>query len=287
MLPVSIQQKCEEIIGAEILGVQTVSGGDINQAMKLETREGLFFLKINTDPFSGAMFEAEAEGLALLAATKCIQTPEVQGFGMTVEGGFLLLEHFNISYRPTGFWEKFGAALAELHRNSAINFGLGNDNFIGSLPQSNCLHDTWSDFFKNERLQPQLEIAKQKNKLQPTDIQGFEKFCKRLPDICPVEPPALIHGDLWSGNFLCSADGQPVLVDPSVSYSHREMDLAMTRLFGGFDQPFYRSYEEAWPLASGFEQRLPIYQLYYLLVHVNLFGGSYVGSVRSILKQFI
>ena len=287
MLPVSIQQKCEEIIGAEILDVQTLSGGDINQAMRLETREGLFFLKINTNSFSETMFKAEAEGLALLAAAKSIQTPEVQGFGMTLEGGFLLLEHINIGYRPTGFWEKFGAALAQMHRNSAINFGLGSDNFIGSLPQSNCQHETWLDFFINERLQPQLKIAKQNDRLQPADFQDFERLFKRLPELFPIEPPALIHGDLWSGNFLCSADGQPVLIDPSVSYSHREMDLAMTRLFGGFDQPFYRSYEEAWPLAPGFEQRLTIYQLYYLLVHVNLFGGGYVGAVRSILKQFI
>lgn len=287
MLPPSpISERCQSLLGANILAVRPVSGGDINQAMLLETTAGQFFVKINFNSAAGRIFEAEAMGLILLAATATIRTPTVIGSGETEAGGFLLLEYIETSYRPTGFWEKFGTDLAELHRHSATAFGLGHDNFIGNLPQSNCQHDDWPDLYVNERLMPQLEIAKQQEQLQSADFQDFENLFRRIPDLCPTEPPALIHGDLWSGNFLCNANGQPVLIDPATSYSHREMDLAMSRLFGGFDRSFYRSYEEAWPLAAGFEKRLPVYQLYYLLVHVNLFGGGYVGQVRSILNEF-
>ena len=287
MLPSAILQKCLEILGADIRSARSVTGGDINQAMLLETSAGQFFLKTNSAPTAGSMFEAEAAGLALLASANALRTPAVIGFGDTPEGGFLLLEHIETDFRPLDFWEKFGSGLAILHRSTAPCFGLGHDNFIGSLRQQNCQHSTWPDFYIHERLLPQLDIAKQSKQLQPVDFQQFEQLFKLLPELCPAEPPALIHGDLWSGNFLCNADGNPVIFDPAVSYAHREMDLAMSRLFGGFERPFYRSYEEAWPLAPGFEQRLPVYQLYYLLVHVNLFGGGYVGSVRSILKQFI
>lgn len=287
MLPISLAGQIQSILGAEILGLKPVAGGDINQALMLETSAKRFFLKVNTAPQASRMFEAEASGLALLAASKTIRTPEVLGFSDSPDGAFLLLEYIEPGFRPDGFWEKFGAALAELHRHSAASFGLDNNNFIGSLPQSNQPHDTWPDFYIHERLRPQLELATQRNHLHRTDLQNFDRLFYRLPELFPTEAPALVHGDLWSGNFLCDSNGQPVLIDPATSFSQREMDLAMSRLFGGFDRTFFRSYEQAWPLAPGFEQRLPVYQLYYLLVHVNLFGGGYVDSVRSILKQFI
>lgn len=287
MLPLSISEQCQRILDANILAVKPLPGGDINQASLLKTSAGLFFVKMNAAPQSGQMFEAESLGLKLLASTGTLLTPSVLGVGDSDSGGFLLLEFIETGYRPIGFWEQFGAGLAELHRNTSPSFGLDHDNFIGSLPQSNCQHDTWPDFYVNERLLPQLDIAMQQNRLQSTDFQDFEMLFKQIPTLCPNEPPALIHGDLWSGNFLCDTQGQPILIDPAVSYSHREMDIAMSRLFGGFERPFYKGYEEAWPLVPGFEQRLPVYQIYYLLVHVNLFGGGYVESVRSALQQFI
>ncbi|MBI5915881.1 MAG: fructosamine kinase family protein [Bacteroidetes bacterium] len=286
-VPAEILLRCRDILGTDIRSVQPVSGGDINQAFRLEAPTGSFFLKTNTGPQAGRMFGTEAAGLGLLASAGALRTPAVLGFGETPQGAFLLLEFIETGFRPPVFWEKFGTGLAHLHRSSAEKFGLGHDNFIGSLPQSNSQHDTWASFYIHERLLPQLDLAKQSNRLQSADFQDFEILFKKLPDLCPAEPPALTHGDLWSGNFLCSTAGQPVLIDPAVSYAHREMDLAMSRLFGGFERPFYRSYEAAWPLAPGFEQRLPVYQLYYLLVHVNLFGGGYVGSVRSALGQLI
>lgn len=287
MLPQAIHQKCVEILGAEILSVTPLAGGDINQARLLETGVGRFFLKINTASVAASMFEAEAAGLALLATANALRTPAVVGFGGTPAGGFLLLEHIETGHRPPDFWEEFGTSLAQLHRSTASVFGLGHDNFIGSLPQSNCQHNNWPDFYIHERLLPQLNILKQRNLMQTADFQLFERLFKLLPELCPNEPPALTHGDLWSGNFLCTTNGQPVLIDPATSYAHREMDLAMSRLFGGFERPFYRSYEESYPLAPGFEQRLPVYQLYYLLVHVNLFGGGYVGQVRATLRAVV
>ncbi len=287
MLPLAIVESCQDILKAKITTVQPVSGGDINIAFKVETALGHFFIKTNSAPFAEQMFETEAKGLATLAECGNLLTPEVLGFGSTSQGSYLLLEYIETSYRPDDFWEKFGQALAELHRNTSTGFGFDHDNFIGSLPQHNNRHDDWATFYTQERLLPQLAIAKQKALLQTTDFQRFDLFLKKLPTLCPNEPPALTHGDLWSGNFLCDAQGQPVLIDPAASYSHREMDLAMSRLFGGFDRPFYRSYEEEWPLERGFEQRLPVYQLYYILVHVNLFGSGYMRQVREILDRYV
>lgn len=286
-LPAPIHEKCREILDAEIQSVSYVGGGDINQARLLETSRGKFFMKMNTAQDAARMFETEAKGLAILANAGAIRIPQVIGHGDTGAGAFLLLEFIETGYRGDGFWEKFGAALAELHRHSAEQFGLDHSNFIGSLPQPNGRHDTWPAFYIHERLLPQIDLAKAENRMQTTDFQAFEKLFKKLPDLCPTEPPALTHGDLWSGNFLVSANSEPILIDPAVSYAHREMDLAMSRLFGGFGRPFYHGYKEAWPLEFGFEQRLEIYQLYYLMVHVNLFGGGYVRSVRGILERFI
>ncbi len=286
-LPAAIRQQCSQILDAEIKSAQHVSGGDINQARLIETQKGRFFIKMNTASDAARMIETEAKGLDLLRRTGAIGIPGVIASGNTSDGAFLLLDYIETGYRAPGFWENFGTALANLHRHTAVQFGLDHHNFIGSLPQSNRQHSSWVEFYVNERLQPQLDLALQSRLLGKTDAQLFEKLYQKLPSICPAEPPALIHGDLWSGNFMVSAESLPVLIDPSVSYSHREMDLAMSRLFGGFDRTFYSSYEAAFPLAPGFEQRLAVYQLYYLMVHVNLFGGGYVGSVRTALKQFI
>jgi protein-ribulosamine 3-kinase len=286
-LPRAIGQQCHEILNTEILAVQHIGGGDINQARLIQTSKGNFFIKMNTSPNAARMFETEAKGLDLLKRTGALRTPGIIASGHTEDGAFLLLEFIETGYRAARFWEHFGAGLAALHRHTAVQYGLDHHNFIGSLPQSNNRHHTWPEFYMHERLQPQLFLALQSSRLKNADARNFDKLYKKLPELCPFESPALTHGDLWSGNFMVSADSQPVLIDPAVSYAHREMDLAMSRLFGGFDRPFYRSYEEAFPLAPGFEQRLPVYQLYYLMVHVNLFGGSYVSSVRSILKQFV
>ena len=285
-LPPRILQQCGETLATDIREVQYIGGGDINQARLLKTAKGDFFIKFNHAPFAADMFEKEAHGLSLLAATKTLRIPVTIAHGQTSDAAYLLMEFVNTGQRPDNFWETFGQKLAALHRKTDPRFGLDHNNYIGSLPQPNGRHDSFVDFYINERLQPQLQLAISSKVLTVKDEKHFNKLYKQLDSLCPNEPPALIHGDLWSGNFLVDDHGGPVLIDPSVAYSHRELDLAMSRLFGGFDRRFYRAYEESYPLAPGFEKRLPIYQLYYLMVHVNLFGGGYVGSVRRILQAF-
>ncbi|MEO1261931.1 MAG: fructosamine kinase family protein [Bacteroidota bacterium] len=285
-LPPALHQRCQQILGTTIHKVEFVGGGDINQARLLKAAKGHFFIKINKADFALEMFEKEAKGLALLKKSQAIRTPEVIAFDQTENESFLLLEYLEKGYRSEGFWEEFGQSLAALHRTTSNQFGLDHSNYIGSLSQPNGHHDTFIDFYINERLQPQLDLARNSKELTVRDEKHFKNLYKKLPELLPDEPPALIHGDLWSGNFLVGAEGGPVLIDPSVAFSHRELDLGMSRLFGGFDRTFYRAYEAAYPLAPGFEKRLPIWQLYYLLVHVNLFGGGYVGSVRRIVEKF-
>ncbi|MBV6442888.1 MAG: hypothetical protein DYG98_19525 [Haliscomenobacteraceae bacterium CHB4] len=286
MFPLPLTSHIESSFHTKIESVQTVAGGDIHRAARLDAADGRqFFLKYNTVAQAAEMFHTEALGLALLGASRIIAVPKIYGHGVIGEWSFLLLEYIRPGHRNRVFWEDFGTSLATLHGTSSAQFGFAHDNFIGSLPQSNKRRDTWQSFYSEERLLPQMRLARTQNRLNAADEQNLEKLCFKLSSICPDEPPSLTHGDLWSGNFLCNSDSKPVLIDPAASFAHREMDLAMSRLFGGFDPHFYQSYESARPLAPGFEERLEVYQLYYLLVHVNLFGGGYVDSVRRILKR--
>ena len=287
MLPVSLRAYLETLLNVPIESDRPLPGGDIHRAALLTFADGrAFFLKYNTGPQAAEMFRTEALGLALLGAARVIATPKVRAQDIAGEWSFLMLEYIEPGLRNRRFWEDFGASLAALHGATSAQFGFAHDNFIGSLTQSNKRHDTWQNFYTEERLLPQMRLAREHNRLNVSDESQLESLCKKLSSICPDESPALTHGDLWSGNFLCNAASKPVLIDPAASFAHREMDLAMSRLFGGFDAVFYQSYEENWPLAPGFEERMEVYQLYYLLVHVNLFGGGYVERVRSILRRW-
>lgn len=286
MLSDAILQACIQATGSPVERSQPVSGGSINAAYRLETSKGHFFLKVNDAPQAGAMMAADAYGLQLLRQAGPLSIPEVIRQG-TVDGqSYLLLAFIEEGKATAAFWQVFGEGLARLHQHTADTFGLDRDNFIGSLPQRNQRHANWADFYREERLRPQVRMATQQNLLWPGAEAQFSRLYERLPDLCPQEPPALTHGDLWSGNFLTAADGSPVLIDPAVSYAHREMDLGMSLLFGGFSPAFYEAYEQAYPTAPGFRERAGLYQLYYLLVHVNLFGRSYTGSVQEIVNRW-
>lgn len=287
MIPSALQTHLGYVLGNPVTAAKPLSGGDIHRAALLTLADGKeYFLKYNVAPQAPEMFRTEALGLTLLGASQVIKVPKVHGQGIAEDWAFLLLEYIAPGYRNRLFWENFGASLAALHGTTSAQFGFAHNNFIGSLAQSNRRHDSWPDFFARERLLPQMRLASEHGRLNNNDESHLERLCNELASICPDEPPALTHGDLWNGNFLCNAASEPVLIDPAASFAHREMDLAMSRLFGGFDTVFYQSYEAAWPLAPDFEERVEIYQLYYLLVHVNLFGGGYVESVRMILKRF-
>lgn len=287
MLPASLRTYIESEFNISITSAKPIGGGDIHHAALLKAGTGqLYFLKYNAGKRSAEMFRTEALGLAVLGASRVVAVPKVLGQGAERAYAFLLLDYVAPGLKSRRFWEDFGSSLAALHGATSAQFGFAHDNFIGSLPQSNTRRDTWQNFYSEERLLPQMRLARRHNRLDVNDERLLENICKKISSICPDEPPALTHGDLWGGNFLCNTDNRPVLIDPAASFAHREMDLAMSRLFGGFDAVFYQSYEETWALAPGFDERMEIYQLYYLLAHVNLFEGGYVDNVRRILRRW-
>jgi protein-ribulosamine 3-kinase len=289
MIQEAISSQIASLLGSPVRRASSVSGGSINAAYRIELNDGRScFLKTN-EGYLYAMFEAEAKGLKVLRGVcEGIRVPEVIGHNKTDDGrlSWLLLEYVDNS-RPGGtFFSHFGRQLAALHRHSNDRFGLDHHNYIGSLYQSNTPHKTWASFYARERLMPQMKAAIDSGLLQPGIARNFENLFARLGEIFPDEPPALLHGDLWGGNYLCDSEGTPVIIDPAVYYGHREMEIAFTRLFGGYERAFYTSYNEAWPLGTGHDQRIDICNLYPLLVHTNLFGSSYAGRVISIINKF-
>ncbi len=208
--------------------------------------------------------------------------PKYLGLGESGDIAYLILEYVEEAPQKPHFWDCFVENLAALHRNSAAQFGFEEDNYIGSLPQYNGHETSAADFYIRQRLEPQLRMAS-KNGFSFKDLN---LIYKNISAEIPNEPPALIHGDLWGGNYITNEEGLPCLIDPAVSYGPREMDLAMMKLFGGFPEKAFSAYHEQFPLQPGFENRIPLWQLYYLLVHLNIFGNSYLGSVKHILQRF-
>ena len=292
MIPDLILRQAEAAVSSsrgriiKFSGSKTVGGGCINKAFCLQSSDGNYFLKWNDAAAYPGMFEAEAAGLKLLRNSLSIRIPEVFCVGTAGAHSFILMEWIEPGRRSHSFWSDFGKKLATLHRSTRDMFGLDHNNYIGSLSQSNTMHASWPEFYFRERLEPQVKLAVDSGRLARQKISQLDKLNRRLAEFIPNEIPALLHGDLWNGNFLMDSEGNAALIDPAVYYGHREMDLAMARLFGGFDPEFYRSYEADFPLANGFESRLDIHQLYPLLVHVNLFGGGYVEQVERILRKF-
>jgi len=274
-------------LGSPVAGARPLSGGDINDAYEVTLADGrTLFVKSNaTAPAD--MFIAEARGLAWLGDAKALRVPTViAASGANDATPFLALEMINQAPRASNFDERLGHGLAALHRHGAAGFGLDHDNYVGRLPQTNKLAVTWPEFYRVRRLGAQLKRAVDDGLASVRMRRGFERLFATLEELCgPAEPPSRLHGDLWGGNLLGDEHGQPVLIDPAVYGGHREIDLAMMRLFGGFGARVFAAYEEAYPLAPGHVERVPLYQLYPLMVHVNLFGGGYVGSVESALSK--
>ena len=265
---------------------QQVHGGDINKAYCLFTSTGKYFLKINDAENFPAMFEKEAKGLDLLRNNCTLDIPQIIKAGVCNEQQYLLMEWLEKGAPKKDMWENFGTGLAMMHKEPQEYFGLNEDNYIGSLKQKNERHTEWYSFYAECRIMPLARKLFETGKFSQTDINDAELFCSYLKSIFPPEPPSLLHGDLWTGNYLISLSGNAAIFDPAVYFGHREMDIGMTKLFGGFDQRFYKVYNETYPLEKGWEKRLPVTQLYPLLVHAVLFGGHYIGSVKDILKAF-
>ncbi len=270
-----------------ILNHAAVSGGDINQTYKLSTSAGSFFLKKNSAKAFPGMFEAEGFGLSQLRAQSFFTIPDVvQNFELS-NSTYLLMKFLETGSPKPDFWEDFGHKLAMMHQRTQGEFGLDQSNYIGSLQQKNDESSNWEDFFIEMRLEPLIKMAVDERLISKMDLPLFNKLFALLQDFFPKEAPAFLHGDLWNGNFSIGADGYACLFDPAVYFGHREMDLGMTRLFGGFDTSMYESYHHAYPLESGWERRLQIANVYPLLVHLNLFGISYYSQVRSAIQNFI
>ncbi len=272
--------------GSELL-TKSMGGGSINNTAMISLGQHNFFIKWNSADLYPKMFNKEAKGLKLLRRAKAIDVPRPLYVDAADGVSFLLMEYKESAVPKNNFWEKFAMALAKLHQHYHNRFGLNHDNYIGSLVQSNSYHDDWNTFFIQERLLPQLKSAHDQRGLTEMTVKGFDSLFKRLPEIFPNERPSLVHGDLWSGNFIVNKKGEACIIDPAVYYGNREMDIAMTRLFGGFSSIFYETYNEYFPLEKGWEHRMDICNLYPLLVHVNLFGGSYSMQVRDIIRKYI
>jgi len=279
-----VWQAVSAALGSPVRDRRPLSGGDINEAYAVTLLDGrAFFVKTNRRPPAG-MFPAEARGLAWLSQPGALRVPTVAA----VDERFLALELLRPAPRSASFEEDLGRGLATLHRAGAPGFGLDHDNFVGRLPQSNRPAPDWSTFYRRERLQPQLRRAVDAGVAPASLGHELDRLCARLDVLVgPPEPPARLHGDLWGGNLMGDDRGAPCLIDPAAYGGHREIDLAMMRLFGGFGPRVLAAYAESYPLAPGHEERVPLYQLYPLLVHVNLFGGSYLGAVSSALAGLL
>ncbi len=278
----------EELLGSPIHSHTPVYGGDIATSFKVVTpSNNNYFIK--TAAFSNAlkMFEAEAAGLELLAASKQINIPEVFHVHQYDSTAYLILEFVETKTPGENDMECLGHALARLHASkSAMAFGWASDNFIGRLAQSNKEHSNWTDFYIQERILPQIQSAVDSHLFPVTAVPASSKMEKVCTALFGEIHPSLLHGDLWGGNYLISTDGVPYLIDPAVYYGHNEMDLAMTKLFGGFSARFYAAYHEIIAAHANQKALTDLYQLYYLLVHLNLFGTSYWQPVKRILTTY-
>ncbi len=276
----------EKWLGTTLIEVRPLSGGDINQVFRLRLANSAdFVLKLNSKNNFPEMFQKEAAGLKLLKSASC----NVPGVHMIFEEGahqFLILEFIEEGGATGTSWERFGRQLANLHLSTNEVFGLDHDNYIGSLSQINKAAENWTDFFISNRLEPLIRMARERNLLRESHLEAFESLFSRLPHLIPEESPSMLHGDLWSGNLMFDKMGEPVFIDPAVYYGHREVDIAMTRMFGGFNASFFHSYNEIIPLETGWEERLDLHNLYPTLVHLVLFGSSYLSGIERTLKRF-
>lgn len=279
----------EQRLGSAILETAALGGGDINQTQRVQLADGRkLFVKSQPRPLPD-MFACETRGLEWLREAKALRVPLVIASSDAPEGpSFLALELIEPRARAADYDEHLGRGLAALHLSGAPGFGFERDNYIATLEQHNQVLDSWPRFYCERRLEPLLALAVDHDRASNKLRAGFARLFARIDALTgPAEPPARLHGDLWGGNAMVDERGQPVLIDPAVYGGHREIDLAMMQLFGGFGPRCFTAYDEMHPRAPGHEERVPLYQLYPLLVHVNLFGGSYVAGVERALSRLV
>jgi fructosamine-3-kinase len=282
MIPDPVQTWLDENGFGPVQAEQPVGGGCISNGKILTTQSGnTFFLKTNQNT-PADMFAREAEGLKALRIADGPAVPQPLLHGTD----FILLEDLAPAPRQPDFWLTFGHQLAALHHHTYAQFGFEHNNYIGSTPQPNPWTEDGYTFFAEQRLLYQANLAQQRGLLSQSDTHAVENLTAQLKDLIPVEPASLLHGDLWSGNAITNSQGGPAIIDPAAHYGWAEAELAMTTLFGAFPNAFYQAYEEVRPLEPGYYARFPIYNLYHLLNHLNIFGRGYLGQVQAILRRF-
>ncbi len=275
----------QSALNKNVITLSPLSGGSIASSyrVELEDKQSLF---VKVSPQHHDMFIKEANGLRELKKANAIRVPEI----IAVNNDVLILEFLPVAAptHHTHFFEQFGRQFAQLHNYTSDQFGFCENNFIGSTPQNNFPKmKSWKEFFVTNRLEFQFKLAEQNGYLDNEFISLYRKLEYKIDQLIPDdgEPPALLHGDLWSGNYLCLENDVPAVIDPAVYYGHREADLAMTMLFGGFGEAFYDSYHEAFPLNDEWKRRCEIYKLYHLFNHLNLFGKGYYSQVYETMKN--
>ena len=271
-----------ELNKIQIKKIVPLSGGSINAVYKLKSTSEEYVLKINDASRFPKMFETEAKGLQVLKESQSFKIPTVYGFDEVENSSYLLMEYIPSGKESLNFNLTFAEKLAKLHQCTQDFFGLLHHNYIGSLAQHNHKEQSASEFYINQRLIPQLKLAEQNG----FTFKNLEIVFKNISEEIPKEPSSLIHGDLWNGNYLISYEGEPCLIDPAISYGSREMDIAMMQLFGGFSEEIFNTYHEIFPFTNNWKDRISLWQLYYLLVHLNLFGAGYFLQVNTIIKQY-
>ncbi len=285
MLPISLRVQLTDHLHTEITKITAVTGGDINRAAHIQLADGqTVFAKWHATPPPG-MFAAEAFGLELLARANALRVPQVYFYAEN----YLVMEWLGRGEHHTREIDRqLGEKLAQQHQFLGEQYGLEHDNFCGLTPQRNTPADNWVTFFGEHRLGAQMDLAARNGCLPQTRAHRLEKLSSHLGDFLSEHPPvSLLHGDLWGGNWLITADGEPALIDPAAYFGHREADLAFTELFGGFPVAFYEAYRASWALEAGYHIRKDIYNLYHLLNHLNLFGESYGRQVDAILRKYV
>jgi protein-ribulosamine 3-kinase len=268
---------------AVIINVETVRGGCINRNAVLTCNHNKYFIKYNTG--KEEMFLLEAEGLSLLNKG-CLRIPQVLSAGHFKQTCFLLMEYIEPGTPAENYYGEAGEGLACIHRYHSAKCGLDKNNFIGTLIQNNEVMEKIDNFFITRRILPMAIQAEKKKLIFPDVMLMIEKLSKKIAELIPNEKPSLLHGDLWSGNTICDLQGNPCLVDPAVYYGCREADIAMTKLFGGFEETFYSAYNNIYPMEKKWQSRIDLWNIYPLLVHVNLFGASYVPQLKSCLRKY-
>lgn len=275
----------------EVHDLRSTSGGSINQAKLADTSEGRFFVKFNRSGPPDLM-EREAEALEEMRAgdtSLVIPEPIAVARPDGTRPSILVLEYLEPGDRIPDFDERLGRGLAELHQVSADRFGFHHDNYCGTTPQPNDWHDDWVAFYREHRLRHQLRLAVDGRQVSSSDRRAYERLLDRLDDLLGIdpEPPALIHGDLWSGNLHVAPDGRPSILDPAAYYGHREAEIGMMELFGGFSETVYAAYQQVRPLQDGWRDRIPLYSLYHVMNHYNLFGGHYGRQAFDIVNRYV